>query len=52
MRPTASKATGATRMKGEYITSDQFRTVIEAHIWPQSREAPSQDESEEGNEEE
>ncbi len=43
---------GSYQMKGEYVTSDQFRTQIEAHIWPQSREAPSQDESEEENEEE
>lgn len=43
---------GSYQMKGEYVTSDQFRTQIEARIWPQSREAPSQDGSQEGEEEE
>jgi len=42
---------GSYRMKGEYVTSDQFRTQIEARIWPQSKEAPSPDESQEGEEE-
>ena len=31
---------GSYRMKGEYITSDQFRTQIEARIWPRVQEAP------------
>jgi hypothetical protein len=38
---------GSYIMKGEYITSDQFRTQIEARIWLQSHEAPSPDESQE-----
>ncbi len=42
---------GSYHMKGEYVTSDQFRTQIEARIWPQSRETP-QEESEENEEEE
>ena len=33
---------GSYQMKGEYVTSDQFRTLIEAHIWPQPSEASSQ----------
>jgi len=41
---------GSYQMKGEYVTSDQFRTVIEAHIWPQPVEAPSEEESEGGEE--
>lgn len=41
---------GSYQMKGEYVTSDQFRTLIEARIWLRSNEAPSQDESQ-GNEE-
>lgn len=32
---------GSYHMKGEYVTSDQFRTLIEARIWPQSKEAPT-----------
>jgi len=31
---------GSYLMKGEYVTSDQFRTQIEARIWAQSKEAP------------
>ncbi len=42
---------GSYAMKGEYVTSDQFRTQIEARIWPQSREASSTDESQENEEE-
>lgn len=43
---------GSYLMKGEYITSDQFRTQIEARIWPQSKEASnSEDESQENEEE-
>ena len=42
---------GSYLMRGEYVTSDQFRTQIEAHIWPQSKEVPpSPDESEENEE--
>jgi hypothetical protein len=29
---------GSYLMHGEYVTSDQFRTQIEARIWPQSKE--------------
>ncbi len=42
---------GSYQMKGEYVTSDQFRTMIEARIWLSSKEAPSQDESQENGEE-
>ena len=42
---------GSYWMKGEYVTSDQFRTQIEARIWPQSKEAPAPDESQENEEE-
>ena len=42
---------GSYHMKGEYVTSDQFRTRIEARIWLRSKEAPSQDESQENEEE-
>ena len=42
---------GSYRMKGEYVTSDQFRTLIEAHLWLKSNEAPSPDESQENEEE-
>lgn len=34
---------GSYLMKGEYVTSDQFRTQIEARIRLQSKEAPSPD---------
>ena len=30
---------GSYLMHGEYVTSDQFRTQIDARIWPQSKEA-------------
>jgi hypothetical protein len=44
---------GSYTMKGEYVTSDQFRTLIEARIWPQSKEAPASDSDEsQDNEEE
>jgi hypothetical protein len=36
---------GSYHMKGEYVTSDQFRTQIEARLWLKSNEAPSQVES-------
>jgi hypothetical protein len=42
---------GSYHMKGEYVTNDQFRTQIEARIWLRSKEAPSQDESQENEEE-
>lgn len=42
---------GSYQMKGEYVTSDQFRTQIEAHIWPRPQDAPSPDESQENEEE-
>jgi hypothetical protein len=42
---------GSYLMKGEYVTSDQFRTQIEAHISLKSNEVPSQDESQENEEE-
>lgn len=42
---------GSYSMKGEYVTSDQFRTQIEARIWLQSKEAPASDESQENGEE-
>ena len=38
---------GSYMMKGEYVTSDQFRTQIEARIWIHSSEAPNPDESQE-----
>ncbi len=42
---------GSYLMRGEYVTSDQFRTQIEARIWPQSSEIPpSSDESQENEE--
>lgn len=31
---------GSYLMKGEYVTSDQFRTQIEAHIWFKTKEVP------------
>lgn len=43
---------GSYHMKGEYVTSDQFRTQIEARLWLRSPEAPQPDGSEEENEEE
>ena len=43
---------GSYQMKGEYITSDQFRTVIEARIYPNPNARTSEDdktqESEDG----
>lgn len=42
---------GSYQMKGEYVTTDQFRTQIEARIWPRSTEAPpAQDEPQENEE--
>jgi hypothetical protein len=41
---------GSYHMRGEYVTSDQFRTQIEAKIWLQSKEVSSSDESQENEE--
>jgi hypothetical protein len=41
---------GSYIMKGEYVTSDQFRTMIEARIWPHSKEVPNVEEDSQGNE--
>ena len=41
---------GSYLMRGEYITTDQFRTQIEAHIWPHSKEVPFTEEEEEPSE--
>lgn len=38
---------GSYHMRGEYVTSDQFRTQIEARLFPHSKEVPQPDESEE-----
>src|SRR3989338_5321691 len=38
---------GSYMMKGEYVTSDQLRTQIEARIWPKSNAAPNVDETDE-----
>jgi len=43
---------GSYLMKGEYVTSDQFRTLIEAHIHPKSNEASSYDKPKENEENE
>jgi hypothetical protein len=32
---------GSYLVKGEYLTNDQLRTIIEAHIWLQSKETES-----------
>lgn len=44
---------GSYEMRGEYVTSDQFRTRIEARIWQRTNEVPSSDEEQdsEGDEE-
>jgi len=44
---------GSYEMRGEYVTSDQFRTRIEARIWQRTNEVPSTDEEQdsEGDEE-
>lgn len=34
---------GSYLMKGEYVTSDQFRTQIEARVWNQSKGTPAAD---------
>jgi len=43
---------GSYHMRGEYVTSDQFRTQIEAKICLQSREVSNSDESQENENEE
>ena len=43
---------GSYQMKGEYVTSDQFRTQIEARIWQSSHEVPSSDEERDADGEE
>ena len=45
------QADGSYMMKGEYVTSDQFRTQIEARLWLQSTEPSPSDESQENEEE-
>ena len=45
----ALQSDGSYTMKGEYVTSDQFRTQIEARIWPGAKvEDNKEDSSEEG----
>lgn len=43
---------GSYLMWGEYMTSDQFRTQIEARIWQQSQEVSSSDEERDSDGEE
>ncbi len=43
---------GSYHMKGEYVTSDQFRTMIEARLWLRSNEAPTPEDESQENEEE
>jgi hypothetical protein len=43
---------GSYLMKGEYVTSDQFRTQIEARIWLQSKEASADESQDRENEQE
>ncbi len=38
---------GSYLMRGEYVTSDQLRTQIEAKIWPGSKQVPETDQTEE-----
>ena len=40
---------GSYEMRGEYVTSDQFRTQIEAKIWQRTNEVPSSDEEQESD---
>jgi len=40
---------GSYEMRGEYVTSDQFRTRIEARIWQRTNEVPSSDEEQESD---
>jgi len=41
---------GSYQMRGEYVTTDQFRTLIEARIWLQSQEVPEIEDSQENEE--
>lgn len=42
---------GSYKMHGEYVTSDQFRTQIEARLWAQPKEqSPKSSEGEQGEE--
>ena len=43
---------GSYHMHGEYVTSDQFRTKIEARIWQQSKEVSNVEEDHESEGEE
>jgi hypothetical protein len=43
---------GSYLMRGEYVTSDQFRTRIEAHLTQKKNEVSSSDEEQEGEGEE
>jgi hypothetical protein len=38
---------GSYKMRGEYITSDQFRTIIEARLWIDNRPEANEDEEKE-----
>lgn len=38
---------GSYLMRGEYVTSDQFRTQIEARIWPQAKSNTQEEHGEE-----
>lgn len=42
---------GSYLMRGEYVTSDQFRTQIEARIWQQSQEVSGSEEERDAEEE-
>jgi len=42
---------GSYQMRGEYVTSDQFRTRIEARIWQRTNEVSRSEEEQEGEEE-
>ncbi len=48
----ALQSDGSYLMRGEYVTTDQFRTHIEARIWPQSREEISPDEEKDSSSDE
>lgn len=41
---------GSYQMNGEYVTSDQFRTQIEARLWPSAQDAPPFNDDPEPNE--
>lgn len=43
---------GSYQMKGEYVTSDQFRTVIEARIFPNPNASSSEDDEHQESEDE